>query len=69
MADEKKKVFIGKVTEKIFETGGSIIKLSLNRKDQDLIKSIGGDFINIEIKKSYSGVWYAEIDQFKPAAR
>ena len=61
MADKQ---FIGKVTEKTFNNGGSIIKLSLSDKDKELLKTPG--YTNIAIKKSQKGNWYAEIDQFQP---
>lgn len=60
------KQFIGKVTEKTFSNGGSIIKLSLNDKDKALLS--GSGYTNISIKKSLKGAWYAEIDQFESGA-
>jgi hypothetical protein len=58
------KVFIGKVKEKTFSNGGSIITLGLSPEDKS--KIAGSDWTNIDIKKSKSGNWYAEISQFKP---
>lgn len=56
------KQFIGKVTEKTFSNGGSIIKLSLGDNDKALICQPG--WTTIAIKKSQKGTWYAEIDQY-----
>jgi len=58
------KVFIGKVKEKVFQNGGSIITLSLSPDDKTKLAKDGWD--NIDIKKSIKGTWYAEISQFKP---
>jgi hypothetical protein len=58
------KVFIGKVKEKTFSNGGSIITLGLSPEDK--AKIAGADWTNIDIKKSAKGNWYAEISQFKP---
>jgi hypothetical protein len=58
------KVFIGKVKVKTFSNGGSIITLGLSPEDK--AKIAGADWTNIDIKKSKSGNWYAEISQFKP---
>jgi len=62
MANEKQ--FIGKVTEKVFDTGGSIIRLSLGNRDREKIAAMKDGWFNIAIKKSLSGVWYAEVDTF-----
>jgi hypothetical protein len=63
MANEKQ--FIGKVTERVFETGGSIIRLSLGDKDREKIAALKKGWFNIAIKKSLSGVWYAEVDTYE----
>lgn len=63
MADKQ---FIGKVTEKTFNNGGSIIKLSLGEKDKALLAGPG--YANIDIKKSLKGTWYAELSDFQPKA-
>lgn len=60
MADKQ---FIGKVTEKTFNNGGSIIKLSLGERDKALLTEPG--WTTIAIKKSQKGTWYAEIDQYE----
>lgn len=61
------KIFIGKVSEKTFNNGGSIIRLSLNDKDKALIaESVG--YFNIAIKKSTKGNWYAEVDTYQQNA-
>lgn len=59
MADKQ---FIGKVEEKTFSNGGSIIKLSLGDNDKALLSDAG--WTTIEIKKSQKGNWYAEINQY-----
>jgi hypothetical protein len=58
MAD---KIFIGKVEEKTFNNGGSIIKLNLSPKDKALLNS--SEYVTVEIKKSTKGNWYAEVSQ------
>jgi hypothetical protein len=63
MAD---KIFIGKVEEKKFDNGGSIIKLTIGDKDKQLLNKPG--FTTIEVKKSTKGNWYAEISQREQAA-
>ena len=60
------KQFIGKVTEKKFSNGGSILRLSLSPEDK--IK-LGGDWSNLNIRQSKAGNWYAEIDTWKPAKK
>jgi hypothetical protein len=62
MAD---KIFIGKVSEKTFNNGGSIIKLSLNADD---LKKLSQP-TTIEIKKSSKGNWYAEISNYQQPAQ
>lgn len=57
------KQFIGKVEEKTFSNGGSIIKLSLGDKDKQLLNTPG--YTTIEVKKSSKGNWYAEISQYQ----
>jgi hypothetical protein len=62
MAD---KIFIGKVTEKTFSNGGSIIKLSLSEKDKALLAGPG--YATIDIKRSKTkGTYYAELSEFQP---
>ena len=63
MADKQ---FIGKVFEKTFNNGGSVIKLTLTNEE---IKNLHfeGETVTIEIKKSLKGKWYAEISQYQPA--
>lgn len=58
MADKN---FIGKVSEKTFNNGGSVIKLYLNEED---LKKLSTP-VTIEIKKSMKGNWYAEISNFQ----
>ena len=60
------KVFIGKVTEKTFDNGGSIIKLKLSPEDK---AKLVNDWNEIEVKKSTKGNWYAELSQFQPTAQ
>lgn len=60
MADKQ---FIGKVTEKTFSNGGSILRLALGEKDKALLAEPG--WTTIAIKKSQKGTWYAEIDQYE----
>jgi len=62
------KKFIGKITEKVFNDGGQIINISLSKKDVDLLKNEKTDFINIAVKKSRAGTWYAEVTDFTPNA-
>ena len=63
MADIK---FIGKVTERVFDNGGVIIRLSLSEKDKELLKTPG--YSNLAIQKSQKGVWYAKLDEWTPEA-
>jgi hypothetical protein len=63
---DKEIQFIGKVTEKVFGNGGSIIRLSLGDKDKELLKAKG--YTNIAIQKSKAGAWYAKIDDWAPSA-
>lgn len=58
------KEFIGKVFEKTFSNGGSVIKLTLSQQDKHLIAGRSGD-TTIEVKKSKGGKWYAEISQYQ----
>lgn len=58
------KIFIGKVTEKTFDNGGSILKLSLSDEDKKKIPPHG--YTTLLIKKSKKGTWYAEVDTFQP---
>lgn len=64
MADKN---FIGKVFEKTFNNGGSVIKLTLSPEEKEKIyRQLPGD-TTIEIKKSQKGNWYAEISSYQPA--
>jgi hypothetical protein len=61
MADKQ---FIGKVFEKTFNNGGSIIKLTLSESEKSMLEGLDGD-TTIEVKKSQKGKWYAEISQYQ----
>lgn len=62
MADKQ---FIGKVTEKTFSNGGSILKLSLSPTDLQNVNS--GGWLNINIQKSAKGNWYGTLDTWQPS--
>lgn len=68
MAD---KIFLGKLSEKVFSNGGTIIKMSLNAEDRTTIaKNVNnGGYVNINIQKSKKGTYYAEIDQWQPTGQ
>lgn len=61
MPDKK---FIGKVFEKQFSNGGSIIKFTLSPEEKRKLYDIDGP-TTIEIKKGMKGNYYAEISQFQ----
>ena len=58
------KQFIGKVTEKTFDNGGAIIKLSLSPDDLKKVSKTG--WLNINIQKSMKGAYYAVLDTWEP---
>jgi hypothetical protein len=64
MADKQ---FIGKVFEKTFNNGGSVIKLTLTKDDVQKLDDKGNEglAVTIDIKKSQKGKWYAEISQYQ----
>jgi hypothetical protein len=53
--------FVGRVEEKTFNNGGSILKLSLSDKDKALF---GKGYTNLVIAKSKAGKWYCKVDTF-----
>jgi hypothetical protein len=55
--------FVGRVEEKTFNNGGSILKLSLSDKDKALF---GKGYTNLVIAKSKAGKWYCKVDDFVP---
>jgi hypothetical protein len=55
--------FIGRVEEKTFSNGGSILKLSLSDKDKALFAK---GYTNLVIAKSKAGKWYCKVDDFVP---
>jgi hypothetical protein len=67
MADKQ---FIGKVFEKTFNNGGSVIKLTLTKDDVQKLDDKGNEglAVTIDIKKSQKGKWYAEISQYLQVA-
>ena len=69
--ERKPKIFVGKVQHCSTQYGDKI-KLSLSK---DHIKSIvehyrqGNEWVNITIHQNKKGVWYGEIDTWKPQAQ
>lgn len=66
MAEEK--IFIGKVTEKVFANGGTMLKLSLSPDDLKKVSKTG--WLNINISKSQTkGTYYGTVDTWEPKAK
>lgn len=48
------------------------VKAAINMKREDAIRwlqSREGEWVNLQVKESRSGKWYAEVDNFKPTPR
>ena len=59
----------GLMAKKPNETAPDFVKCALSIKRTDLIAWLTGqkeDWINVQVKESKGGKWYAEVDTWKP---
>ena len=68
MSDNKKFVN-GLIVKKPNEKAPDFIKANISIKREDLIEWLNsqqGDWVNVDIKESQGGKWYAEVNDWKP---
>jgi hypothetical protein len=70
MANYKEKRFIGRIEEKVFQNGGSILKFGIKAEDLKGLENERG-FINLIIAKKKEPKndgkdWYCYVDEYNP---
>jgi hypothetical protein len=66
---EKKEFVNGLIVKAPHEKAPSFVKANISIKREELIEWLNsqqGDWVNVDIKESQGGKWYAEVNDWKP---